>query len=185
MVKDIAANTEAIAAEKTRAEGVEGDLDTRLAAIEDKFGDGEGTVEDMIADVQAEVDALEQTHATDKAALEAADNAIKGRLDALELIDHEHSNKALLDTYTQTEADLADAVSKKHEHGNKTVLDGITSANVTAWSAAEQNAKDHADSLNAAMDTRMDTAEGEIDALQASVAEFVAITTDEVNALFA
>lgn len=29
---------------------------------------------------------------------------------------HTHSNKALLDTYTQTEADLADAVSKKHAH---------------------------------------------------------------------
>lgn len=28
---------------------------------------------------------------------------------------HSHSNKALLDTYTQTEADLADAVSKKHD----------------------------------------------------------------------
>ena len=28
---------------------------------------------------------------------------------------HTHSNKALLDTYTQSEADLADAVSKKHD----------------------------------------------------------------------
>ena len=36
---------------------------------------------------------------------------------------HTHSNKALLDTYTQTEADLADAVSKKHEHANKSELD--------------------------------------------------------------
>ena len=29
---------------------------------------------------------------------------------------HSHANKALLDTYTQTEADLADAVAKKHSH---------------------------------------------------------------------
>ena len=29
---------------------------------------------------------------------------------------HEHENKELLDTYTQTEENLADAVSKKHEH---------------------------------------------------------------------
>lgn len=36
---------------------------------------------------------------------------------------HEHSNKALLDTYTQTEANLADAVNKKHEHANKSELD--------------------------------------------------------------
>lgn len=36
---------------------------------------------------------------------------------------HEHSNKALLDTYTQTEADLADAVTKKHAHANAAELD--------------------------------------------------------------
>ena len=185
MVKDIAANAKAISDEESRAKGVEGGLDTRLAAVEAKFGEGDGTVEDMIADVQGEVDALEQTHSTDKAALEAADEAIKGRLDALEAIDHEHSNKALLDTYTQTEANLADAVAKKHEHSNKSVLDGITASKVTAWDAAEKNAKDHADALNTAMDSRMDTAEGEIDTLQAEVAAFVAITVDEVNALFA
>ena len=33
---------------------------------------------------------------------------------------HAHSNKALLDTYTQTEANLADAVSKKHTQGTDT-----------------------------------------------------------------
>lgn len=36
---------------------------------------------------------------------------------------HDHTNKALLDTYNQTNADLTDAVSKKHEHTNKTVID--------------------------------------------------------------
>lgn len=46
---------------------------------------------------------------------------------------HTHANKALLDTYKQTEANLADAVSKKHSHSNASVLDGITSAKVTAW----------------------------------------------------
>ena len=45
---------------------------------------------------------------------------------------HDHSNKALLDTYTQTEANLADAVSKKHSHSNKTLLDTYdqTNANI-------------------------------------------------------
>ena len=72
------------------------------------------------------------------------------RLEALEAISgqsHVHDNKELLDTYTQTEADLADAVAKKHEHTNKEVLDGILSEKVAAWDAAEQNAKDYADSL--------------------------------------
>jgi hypothetical protein len=72
------------------------------------------------------------------------------RLGALEAISgesHTHENKALLDTYTQTEVDLADAVSKKHAHENKTVLDGITAEKVAAWDGAEQNAKDYADGL--------------------------------------
>lgn len=39
---------------------------------------------------------------------------------------HTHSNKALLDTYAQTETDLADAVSKKHSHSNKSTLDKLS-----------------------------------------------------------
>lgn len=49
---------------------------------------------------------------------------------------HSHANKALLDTYTQTEANLASAVSNKHSHGNKSVIDGITAALITAWNGA-------------------------------------------------
>ena len=69
------------------------------------------------------------------------------RLESLESDTHKHENKELLDSYTQTEEDLADAVSKKHEHENKGVLDGITSEKVSAWDSAEQNAKDYADGL--------------------------------------
>ena len=52
-------------------------------------------------------------------------------------IHHTHANKELLDSYTQTEADLANAVAKVHEHSNKDVLDGITSAKVTSWDGKE------------------------------------------------
>ena len=48
---------------------------------------------------------------------------------------HNHANKSLLDTYTQTETDLADAVAKKHNHANKNVLDGISAENVTEWNS--------------------------------------------------
>ena len=57
---------------------------------------------------------------------------------------HEHSNKDLLDTYTQTETDLADAVSKKHSHTNADVLDGITSADTQNWDNAAASAHTHA-----------------------------------------
>lgn len=52
-------------------------------------------------------------------------------------IHHTHANKELLDTYKQTEADLANAVAKVHEHGNKSVLDGITSDKVNSWDRKE------------------------------------------------
>ena len=52
---------------------------------------------------------------------------------------HTHANKDLLDTYTQTEADLADAVSKKHSHENAEVLGGIDADKVAAWDAAQTN----------------------------------------------
>ena len=74
-------------------------------------------------------------------------STMNGRVTTLESASHSHSNKALLDTYTQTEENLADAVTKKHSHTNASVLDGITSEKVSAWDAAEQNAKDYADSL--------------------------------------
>nr|DAW36090.1 MAG TPA: Peptidase [Caudoviricetes sp.] len=50
-------------------------------------------------------------------------------------IHHTHANKELLDSYKQTEADLANAVAKVHEHGNKAVLDGITADTVGKWDA--------------------------------------------------
>ena len=54
---------------------------------------------------------------------------------------HTHSNKSLLDTYAQTEVNLADAVSKKHTHSNKTVLDGITAAKLLPAVTSSDNDK--------------------------------------------
>lgn len=92
------------------------------------------------------------------------------RLAALEAIDHEHANKELLDTYTQTEADLADAVAKKHDHGNKAVLDGIDATKVAGWDAAEKNAKDYADGLNTAMTGKVDAIDGRLQTAEGAVA---------------
>ena len=77
-------------------------------------------------------------------------NALKAisadtRLGTLEGKSHSHSNKDLLETQTQTEANLADAVAKKHEHTNKAVLDGITEEKVTAWDGALEAAKAYTD----------------------------------------
>ena len=50
-------------------------------------------------------------------------------------LDHTHSNKALLDTYTQTEANLADAVTKKHNHttGKNDLAGNVTMTNANQF----------------------------------------------------
>lgn len=57
------------------------------------------------------------------------------RIQAVETEKHSHGNKALLDSYTQTEESLADAVAKKHDHANKEILDKIDPGKVAAWDA--------------------------------------------------
>ena len=198
--------------------------DEKIAALEAKFAEGDGSVSDMIGDAKQEAidaaaqDATTKANTAESNAKSYTDTEVgkdRARLDSLEADTHTHSNKALLDTYTQTEANLADAVSKKHEHSNLTVLEGITSAKISAWDASEGNAKTYADSLNTTMQgvvdgisskvTALETAstthalasdltsavgriaknEGDIASLTSSLNSFTAITADEVNAMFA
>lgn len=79
----------------------------------------------------------------DTSALDYVIESMKGSYDFDKLLagvdnasasaNHSHANKALLDTYDQTNANIKDAVSKKHSHSNMTVLNGITSDKVSAW----------------------------------------------------
>lgn len=59
--------------------------------------------------------------------------ALKEKVNAASDGNHSHNNKALLDTYTQTEADLADAVAKKHSHANADELAKIATGDVEKW----------------------------------------------------
>ena len=79
----------------------------------------------------------------------------------LERASHTHDNKDLLDTYAQTEVDLADAVTKKHDHANKAILDTITDDKIAAWDAAESNANSY---TNAEIAKIQALTESEIDA---------------------
>ena len=99
---------------------------------------------DKVAEADLETTLAGKINAT---ATEADLTAAEGRIsqnetdiDALQAATHTHSNKALLDTYTQTEANLADAVAKKHDHENKAVLDGITAEKVAAWDTVSDKA---------------------------------------------
>lgn len=153
-------------------------LDERVQALEGAVGES-GSVSEDIATAKQEAITAAAEDATTKAdaALEAAkkyadeeDAKIESRVDALEADTHTHANKALLDTYTQTEENLADAVAKKHEHINKEVLDGITAEKVAVWDAAEKNARDYADGLNTTMTSKVDAIDARLVTAEAAVA---------------
>lgn len=83
--------------------------------------------------VKATVDALGTIATLNTITEDNLDAALKEKVNAASEGNHSHANKALLDTYDQTNADLTDAVSKKHSHDNKTVLDTISAETVAGW----------------------------------------------------
>lgn len=92
---------------------------------------------------------------------------------------HEHTNKDVLDDITSTlVAQWRDAYAKAHEHTNATELAKIAAGDKAKWDAMEQNAKDYADGLNTAMDSR-------VDALESKIGDgYEAITETEIRGLF-
>lgn len=124
-----AAFTTANLAQYAKASDLQG-VDGRLTTAEGKVTTLEGkmtTAEGKISTLEGEMDTVE------------------GKVATLEGQAHTHANKALLDTYTQTEENLADAVAKKHAHTNKSVLDGITTEKVAAWDGTLGAAQTYAD----------------------------------------
>lgn len=182
---------------KTDIDNVEADV----AELQAKFGEGTGSVSDLIsAAVKTEKDRAEGEEAriegianqgvTDAASALAAAQAVDskvdginttlgGKIDALESASHTHDNKTLLDTYKQTEVDLADAVTKKHEHLNKTILDGIDATKVSTWDTVTSKA------AQADLTAEVKRATAAEQANATAIAEFIEVSEAEINALFA
>lgn len=76
-----------VASEKARAEGIEGGLETRLAAVEAELGDGTGSVTEQIATAKAEaISAAASDAATkDEAVLAAAKQYTDNEIDNIDL----------------------------------------------------------------------------------------------------
>lgn len=187
---------EVVAAEKSRAEGIEAGLAQRITDLETSVGDG-GSVEDMISEAvgaeKTRAEAAEQAAqaqadkgvADAAAALKAAQDAsthadelntaMAGRMSAVESAKHTHANKTELDLIATGDKNKWDtAAGKAHEHGNKGVIDGITAEKVELWDTVGSKAS-QAD---------FDILSGKVDANTASLNSFTAITAAEVNALF-
>lgn len=179
-------------------------MDARVKANEDALAVG-GSVEQKISAAEQAA----KDHADD------LDEAMNTRVEALEDTAEGLGALATKDIVSENELDeaLKAKVNAYHSHENKEELDKIVAGDKAKWDAAEQNAKDYADDLNEAMDGRMGTAEGEIDAIQESLSEggatanaiaeakkagddamtavndleasFVEITADDIDAMFA
>lgn len=163
-----------------------GSVDVRIDALEAAIGESGSVADDIEAAKNAAIeaaaaDATSKANTAETNAKGYADGlnaTMSGRVDALEAIDHDHSNKAELDLIVSGDKAKWDAAAAiAHSHDNKTVLDGITAAKVTAWDAAEQNAKTFAQGLN-------DTMAGRMDAVEAWQTNMVEISEGEINALF-
>ena len=117
--------------------------DGDLAALASRVTAVEGLVGEKSVAVQISeaITALNLANTYDaKGAAAAAESAAKTYADGL-------------NTAMNTRVEALEAID--HDHDNKAVLDGITAEKVAAWDAAEQNAKDYADDLDEAMDTRV------------------------------
>lgn len=170
-------------------EGADSAQVTRIAALEEKFGEGEGSVTDQIADAKQEAIDTAAQDATTKANT-AESNAktyandlnttMNARVEALEAIDHDHANKAELDliaTGDKAKWDAAAAIA--HEHTNKTVLDGITAEKVTEWDKVTGKAE------QTALQAEIDRATAAEIALGARIDEFVECSEEDIHAMFA
>lgn len=123
----------------------------KLQEIADWIVDDKAGAAKVIADVAANAKAIEdhealaaETYETKEDAT-AKNTAMDNRVKVLEGINHEAYVAA--DTALKTELQGKIDAIDNHSHTNKRVLDGITEEKVTAWDAAEQNAKDYADAL--------------------------------------
>ena len=98
---------------------------------------------------------------------------------------HSHSNKALLDSYTQTESDLADAVSKKHSHSNAAALDTVTAEKIASWDSAATDSHTHANQsvLDGIASTDVDAWDGAVNTLNTHTADTtIHVTTAQTAA---
>ena len=141
-------------------------MNEAIQALQAKVDTGDQKVSEYVAAAIAALNIGDYAKAADLTALAGRVEAAEGKITALE-----ETVAGLGDLATKdivSEDDLAAELKEKvnaaaegnHSHANKEELDKIVAGDKAKWDAAEQNAKDHADDLNEAMDGRMQVVEG-------------------------
>jgi len=91
----------------------------------------------MSKEDKAKVDGLKALASKDQVAEGDLEESLKAKVNA----SHSHTNKDLLDTYTQSNEDLADAVTKKHNHENADELNKIAAGDKEKWDGMQAAAE--------------------------------------------
>lgn len=177
------AEAQALADAVSALQGVDAGQETRIAALEGKFGGAEGSIEDQIADAKQEaIDAAAQD-ATTKAnkALEDAkkyaddeDAKIESRVDALETASAKH---ALASDLTALEGRVTTA------EGEIDALQTLAAANKAAHEANAAAIALKAD--KSALEAEVTRATAKENAIEAKIDAFEECTVNDIDALFA
>ena len=188
---------ELVDAEKTRAIGAEGALDTRIDAVEAKLGDGEGSIAKQIeAAVKVETDArvaadsaLDGKITTAKAAADKAQGDVDALTDVVASKAAAADVTALTTRVTAAEKDIDDLQAAIAPDGAVTVaIADAKAAGTTAQATANKNKTDIA-ALTTTVGghtTALSSQGDRISALETKVGDgFVAITNEEIDGLFA
>lgn len=195
--KDVIAYiNEKVAAEQTRATKAEGDLGTRLTAIEGKFGEGDGSVAEQIkAAVKTETDARTAADTVLEGKITTAQNKADDNATAIEGLTTTVGTKAaaadvtaLGTRVTAAEKDIDDLQAAIGTDGSVTAAIAAAAKKGTdAQATADKNKSDIA-ALTTTVDGHTATLSShgdKITALETKVGDgFVAITNEEIDALF-
>ena len=188
---------ELVDAEKVRATGAEGGLDTRVKAVEAKLGDGEGSVAKQIEDaVKVETDArvaadsaLDGKITTAKAAADKAQGDVNALKDVVASKAAAADVTALTTRVTAAEKDIDDLQAAIAPDGKITVaIADAKKAGTDAQATADKNKTDIAGLTTTVggHTTTLSSQGDRISALETKVGDgFVAITNEEIDGLFA
>ena len=188
---------ELVDAEKTRATGVEGGLDTRVKAVEAKLGDGDGSVAKQIeAAVKVETDArvaadgvLDGKITTAQGAADKAQGDVDALKDVVASKAAASDVTALTTRVTTAEKDVDDLQAAIAADGKVTVaIADAKKAGTDAQATADKNKTDIAGLTTTVggHTTTLSSHGDRISALETKVGDgFVAITNEEIDGLFA